>query len=81
MTAMDDRMALIRAYHTASGHPGLVCPLCRSWNAYEDMGPAGIRWTCRSCRAVTVMPRAPLARAIGRTRLGRAILAGKVVEA
>ena len=71
-----DRMELIRRYHTATGHPGLVCPLCRSWNPYNDEGPAGIRWSCDKCHAVTVMPRAPLARAIAKTRLGRSILAG-----
>lgn len=69
-----DRDEFIRRFHIAKGG-GLYCPLCRRWNpiAFQQSGPAGIRWTCAYCLAVTVMPRAPLARAIGRTRLGRAI--------
>jgi len=41
------------------------CPVCRRvWMTAIDSGPAGARWRCSECKAVVVMPRAPLTKAV-----------------
>ena len=45
---------------------GLYCPLCRAWCSVDILPTLGVHLHCRECGTETVIPRAPLLRAIKR---------------
>ena len=54
-------------YNIAEGG-GLHCPLCGEWcpvSTGGTAGPSGVRLNC-TCGTITILPRAPLARAIAK---------------
>ncbi len=61
---MTERERIILDYHVRDDG-GLLCPLCGSWSALDCTGTQGVRMVC-DCGTITVMARAPLARAITR---------------
>lgn len=63
-----ERDRAILAFHTQEDPGGLKCPLCGRWSPLSFDSPQGVRLICHGCGLITVMPRAPLARAIKKGR-------------